>query len=98
MCLDPIIRNRDIGKRLVMISPSVGPMEANEFGGSTFAVSNIGAMTAVDSMGLGWVSSSNRGFWMIGTAAYEHHILCGSGNVVVGKQPAGHAVRHAGFS
>ena len=98
MCLDPIIRNRDIGKRLVMISPSVGPMEANEFGGSTFAVSNIGAMTAVDSMGLGWVSSSNKGFCVVRTAVYEQSMLFQSGNVVVGKQPAGHTVRHACFS
>ena len=47
--LDPIIRNGDINKRLVMISANVGPTKANASGTITFAVSNIGAMTAAES-------------------------------------------------
>lgn len=50
LCLDPIVRDGHISKRLLVISANVGRMKANESGSITFAVSNIGAMTAAESM------------------------------------------------
>lgn len=50
LCLDPIFRNGDINKRLVMISSSIDPTKTIQCGSGTFAVSNIGAMTARESM------------------------------------------------